>query len=354
VAPRLCVYTVLVGRYERLLDQDGLTGDSVDLICFTDDPELTSDTWDVRLIDPVLPADPNRSSREHKILAHRALPDHDVSIYVDNSLQLLGDPRELVAALLPDGVPMASVRHSWHADVASEMAVCVDTLLDAPSVIHEQRTHYEQTCPGAVHAPLLWNGILLRRHHDALVVQAMELWWQHVLRYSRRDQLSLPAVLLTVSLQPLVHELDNHESPWWHWPREAGRVRNSPLLADGPEALAVQLRAELDAAVHLRNLTALEVRRLEAELEQRQARLSQEVEAHQETLGRLVERSAHADQGDRDRELLHGWVGAARADAEHASHELARVQDQLDQLQASVSWRITRPLRDLRRRWPAG
>ena len=32
---------------------------------------------------------------------------------------------------------------------------------------------------------------MLRRHHDPTVMIAMETWYAHVLRYSRRDQLSV-------------------------------------------------------------------------------------------------------------------------------------------------------------------
>jgi hypothetical protein len=47
----------------------------------------------------------------------------------------------------------------------------------------------------------------------------MRTWWEHVLRYSRRDQLSLMVALsATPGLAWRSLQLDNEESPYHRWP----------------------------------------------------------------------------------------------------------------------------------------
>ena len=45
-------YTALIGSYERLQEQPEAKNTDIPFICLTDDPSLTSETWEVRLIEP--------------------------------------------------------------------------------------------------------------------------------------------------------------------------------------------------------------------------------------------------------------------------------------------------------------
>ena len=82
---RACVYTALFGRYEDLLEEPISRESSIDFICFTDDPYLTSDTWQIRVVQRAITEDAARSSRYPQICPQRSLDDYDVSLYIDNS-----------------------------------------------------------------------------------------------------------------------------------------------------------------------------------------------------------------------------------------------------------------------------
>jgi hypothetical protein len=79
--PRRCVYTALTGRYEKLVEQPVAHRSSVPFICFTDDPELVSGTWEIRPLKPLLGDDHVRSQREYKLRPYRFLPGFDQSLY---------------------------------------------------------------------------------------------------------------------------------------------------------------------------------------------------------------------------------------------------------------------------------
>lgn len=222
----MCVYTCLLNGYEELNEQPVASASSLDFICFTDDPDLASDSWSFRTVKPVFAADSARSQRRVKICTHRVLAEYDVSLYIDNSVILEQPPEALIDALLPADSTLALFAHSARETVRDEFSEVVKLGLDAESVCREQRRHYESSDPGSLDERPLWSGVLLRRHNDPRVIEAMETWYAHVLRYSRRDQLSIWCALRSAGVIPYVHALSNTESPYHRWPVALRRDRS--------------------------------------------------------------------------------------------------------------------------------
>lgn len=228
--PRSCVFSSLVGGYESLTPQPAFAGDDIDKILFTDDPALQSEDWEVRVIAPALPSDPGRSSRRIKVMAHELLSEFETSLYIDNSVQLKAAPSTVLAELAPEGALWASIDHSYRGSVLEEAeALMAVKHFDDPARIKEQVEHYAATVPEALRDKTLWTGILLRRHNDPLVVETQKIWWEQILRYSRRDQVSLPYAFRLSGLVPTVHRLDNFTSHLHEWPNAAGRDRSRAL-----------------------------------------------------------------------------------------------------------------------------
>ena len=130
--PRGCVYTVLFGGYEELSEQPIRQRSQLDFRCLTDDPDLRSDTWEIRVVEPVLYGDPVRSSREPKIRPHLHLPGYDVSLYIDNSVRLLEPPEVVIEMLLPGDKKLGVLEHSFRSTVAREFEVVIAERLDSP------------------------------------------------------------------------------------------------------------------------------------------------------------------------------------------------------------------------------
>ena len=245
---RLVVYTCIYGDGYELATT--YPAPSVDYICFTDQDNLEPRGWQVVVTSPSLPADPARSSREQKIRPHRWLPDHNRSLYIDPSVELVTDPTALWNLLLgsaSDAVFGALV-HSARDSLLEEFAAVLDNQFDAPHVVHEQLEAYTLTDPQSLQLKPVWGGILARRHHDRICVEAMEDWHTHVMRYSRRDQLSLPGVLSRVPADQLhlVAE-DNRISEFHRWPRQ-GYTRPAAYTDSVADVMVPAiLRAETEA-----------------------------------------------------------------------------------------------------------
>ena len=115
--PSRCVFTVVVGGFEELLDQPCAQGSEVDFICFTDSYEAESATWQTRLFKPRFPSDNARSSRWPKINPHLFLPEHEESLYIDASVRLRQKPEVIFEDLLPPGVGLTAMAHAYRDSV---------------------------------------------------------------------------------------------------------------------------------------------------------------------------------------------------------------------------------------------
>ncbi len=220
--PRRCVYTALTGAYEKLNEQPAAKKSSIPFICFTDDPGLTSKTWEIRPLKLLLGDDYIRSQRDCKLRPHRFLPDFDASLYIDNSVLLKVPPEEIFDAVdLSSGLAMPL--HSYRDSVRDEFARVRSQHLDDPARIAEQLDHYSAENPEILEQRPFWAAIMLRDHHNAAMIAAMELWFAHVLRYSRRDQLSNRFVFSKAGLAPHAMEIDNFESRFHTWPNVRDR-----------------------------------------------------------------------------------------------------------------------------------
>jgi hypothetical protein len=231
---RLCVYTVLLGNYEALNEQPVARTSLIPFICFTDDPQLHSQTWRLRRIDGLFKCDPIRSQREVKLRPHKHLPDFDASLYIDNSVLLTQDPDEVFRRYFPQS-GLALPGHSYRNSVLDEFLQVYKRGFDDHGRVLEQLNHYTLSCPEVLDEAPYWTGIRLADHRNEAARQLLDLWLMHVLRYSRRDQLSINYVSRQLNFVPDRFDLDNYASPFHTWPHVAGRNREmgqrSPLTS---------------------------------------------------------------------------------------------------------------------------
>jgi hypothetical protein len=217
----------------------------VPFICFTDDDSLTSSVWDLRVVTPLFPLDLQRSQRELKIRGCSETRGYDRTLYIDNSVTLKIPPRDFLDEWLEEhdvAVPL----HSWRDTVRDEFAAVVAAGLDDLARVSEQLETYSEIAPGVLDEQPLWNGMIARRNTPA-VHQVMNRWFDEVLRYSRRDQLSANYIFANAPISLARMELDNHDSPVHVWGVDVGR-KPRPPVAERPPRLRSRLAARVRRA----------------------------------------------------------------------------------------------------------
>jgi hypothetical protein len=194
---RVAVYTAIYGGYDTLQEQPEMPG--VDLVCFTDDPELRSPQWRVVHARP-RHVDPRMSAKWFKMHPHRVLPRHRCTVWVDGSVQILGaDFAEVVLeAMSPDG--LALFRHPARSTAAAEAAFCVPLGKYAGQPLLEQVASYRAR--GFPDEAGLWAGGIIGRENAQKIRRLGRLWMRENIRWTYQDQLSLPYLLWRLGIEP--------------------------------------------------------------------------------------------------------------------------------------------------------
>ncbi|MES2713052.1 MAG: hypothetical protein V4653_15840 [Pseudomonadota bacterium] len=327
-----CVYTALLGDYEGLNEQPVATGSAHRFICLTDNSALRSDSWEMLLVQPVFAADAVRSQRALKLCPHIHLPDFARSLYIDNSV-ILAQPPEALFALgetAADGLLMPS--HSYRDTVLDEFLEVSRLGLDDNGRIFEQLNHYLMHAPEVLQTKPSWAAIMVRDHRNPRLCAAMDIWAAHVMRYSRRDQLSLNMALHLAGIAATPLAIDNHRSAFHSWPHIESRDRagSDRRIAASLMPLPAQLRAA-------------EQRLAAAEAEARAAR--------EQALAMETQRAA-AEALTRD--AVAAQARAAEGRAAEAALAYARLEAAHGALLCSTAWRATAPLRWVGDRTPGG
>ncbi len=196
---RLVVYTALVGPKESLNNPlDGLpAGASTDLeldfVCITDNPALQSPVWRfLQLPTGHLP--PEKLSRRPKALPHDYFPDAAYSLYIDNTVTFKRLPQ---ASDLVTARPylFRAFRHARHTQLDQEAFAVAALGYEEPDTICQQLAFYAGKGPLEAITPLTTATVLLRSHHHETVRRFGTVWWENVLAFAKRDQLSFDFAL---------------------------------------------------------------------------------------------------------------------------------------------------------------
>ena len=95
--------------------------------------------------------------------------------------------------------PFSPSRISARDCVYHELQTCWENGLDDHRILKErERTYRAEGMPA--HSGLIEGHFMVRRHNDPALVRFGDRWLEHVLRYSRRDQVSFPYLVWRLGL----------------------------------------------------------------------------------------------------------------------------------------------------------
>ena len=186
---RKAIYTCITGAYDALIEPEYLSP-GWDYICFTDNPELTSNIWKIK----PLPMETEglsqvKKQRFVKINPHITLPDYDISVWVDGNVNIKGNLNEFLAKHLIDGTSVYVPKHPARNCIYDESKVVLAMRKDKKEIVEPQMERYKNEGFPKDYG-LLQSNILLRRHNEPDCIRLMEAWFNELKNNSHRDQLS--------------------------------------------------------------------------------------------------------------------------------------------------------------------
>jgi hypothetical protein len=183
-----CVYTSLVNNYDAVREQKMCPG--WDYICICDD-SFRSDTWKCVEFDKGTMSN-SLASRYPKLVPHKFLEEYDYSVYIDASVTIVGDVQLLCEEL--DWPKFCTGVHPDRNSLFQEIDICTAIGKGNAKDLKTQKDFYksEKMDPSI---GLFENGILFRDHNNENTIKLGEYWWDQLMLFSHRDQVSLPFVL---------------------------------------------------------------------------------------------------------------------------------------------------------------
>jgi hypothetical protein len=203
------VYTAIYGGYDTLKP---LPADRA-AICYTDDPDLTCDGWDVRF-------DPMEQFPHPRLAAKwwKCHPPGVRSIWIDGSLQIVDAAFfDEMDERLNAGADIVLFAHPDRTSIIDEAQVSTMMQKYAGLPVMEQAKHYvaEWGWPDNE----LWASTTMGRNHNPKTVAMGAAWFAENEHWTYQDQLSLPPLIRRYGLTPapLPHTL--WRNPWFGFTR---------------------------------------------------------------------------------------------------------------------------------------
>jgi hypothetical protein len=190
----LVVYTAIFGGYD-VLREPGERAAGVQYVCFTDNPRLRSDAWQIRYCRPS--GNPLLQAKACKILAHEVL-DCDVSLWIDGRVRM-ESLNGVFDRLRSD---LALRRHPQRNCIYVEAEHCKKKRRGDPRLIDRSVARFKAEGHPSHYG--LWLGGLVLRRHTAVTRAFNCEWWREVTSGTTRDQIHLPVILRRLGIAPEV------------------------------------------------------------------------------------------------------------------------------------------------------
>lgn len=190
---RVVVYTAISGNFDDLIQHTYISKD-FNYVCFTDQQVGDPGIWEIRPLED-RNLDRVRSAKYYKILPDQFFEDYEYSVWIDGNIDVLTNELEVrIEELIQAGSILSASKHFERDCIYQEANICMLYGIDDPDIIDAQ-VHYYRSKGFPEHDGLFEMNIIFRKHNDQHLTAMMQDWWEMIVKFSRRDQLSFIYVL---------------------------------------------------------------------------------------------------------------------------------------------------------------
>lgn len=184
------VYTCITGDYDKVPVHKYVAPDW-DYVLFTDNADLIKrgkyEHWTIKPL-AFQKLDNVKNARWHKVNPHLLFPEYDYSLWLDANIIVNNkNPFNLMAKLIKNGCPIAVPVHPVRNCIYNEAKIIKERNIDTPKTVDKEMTFLRREKYPKDYG-LSETCILLRKHNN--IAPTLDLWWQMIKKYSKRDQLS--------------------------------------------------------------------------------------------------------------------------------------------------------------------
>jgi len=236
---RTVLYACTNLAYDQIFTPVAMTP-GVDFVLFADRRPRFVRGWQWRPYPPELAGlSPTMTNRFAKFFPHAIFPEAEISIYVDANILILTDLTPLIAEFCASGADIGLFPHKQRFDIHEELAFLTKVgKVPVADVAKGEAQIAFYHADGLPDGHLFTeNAIIFRRHcregeDNHALEAAMDLWWQQMQIYTRRDQLSLPYVLYKSDLKAKLWDWNyTFENPYFNrYPHRRGSLSDLNVI----------------------------------------------------------------------------------------------------------------------------
>lgn len=208
---KICVYTCITGNYDNLHEIKN-PEQNVDYYCFTNNDKIKSKTWQVIPIQNEK-LDNCRLARKIKILGHPIINQYNVIVWTDADVIWKKPVSKFVKSYLKTS-PLAIFKHHARNNIHDEAIACLKLRKDNKEIILKTLNHYKKTGYQDNNG-LCESTVFIKKPKDRKVIETMQIWFDIVKNYSRRDQLSFNYAIWKTQLKINYINLNVWDNSWF-------------------------------------------------------------------------------------------------------------------------------------------
>ena len=191
---KIAVYTVSTGKYDKI-KEPVFKDSSIDYYAFTEQNIPKHSAWKRKNIPKELETLTSlEQARYIKTHPHLFFEEYDYSMFIDGNIRITCDIKPLVYTLIEMGKNIAIHRHQVRDCIYSEGRAVLATGKALSKDVHNQLRKYDRE-GFPKHYGLFETNIIIRNHNNEECINIMEDWWNEMVQWTKRDQLSFTYAL---------------------------------------------------------------------------------------------------------------------------------------------------------------
>lgn len=209
---KICVYTCITGNYDNLKEVTKENG--IDYYCFTNNKSIKSKSWKIIYIEDEELSNV-KLARRIKILGHDKLKKYDILLWMDAAVSFKKKILDFIDYYLDDKHDFVAFKHGVRDNIKDEAYECVKLGKESKeNVVRLLNFYKEINYPD--NTGLIESTVFIKRN-SKIVKETMKLWFEMILNYSHRDQLSFNYCIFKTGLDVKWINKKVFENDWFKW-----------------------------------------------------------------------------------------------------------------------------------------
>lgn len=198
---KICVYTCVTGDYDNVKEFSKLKEKNIDYYLFTNNKNIKSDFWNVVYIENE-GLDNIRLARKIKTVGHDIINNnYDISVWMDGAIV----PRMKISEFIKEccdfkKYDLVGFKHQVRNCIYEEFLACIRHKKENKDVIKKQREFLKKE-KYPINNGLIESTVFVRNLKSEKVKETCNMWFDMILNYSYRDQLSFNYVAYKTGLK---------------------------------------------------------------------------------------------------------------------------------------------------------